>query len=143
MAHVGTGVSQVLPILVLGLLSQFDDTIVIEHPELHLHPRVQSRLADFFLFLALTGRQVLVETHSEYIINRLRHRMVAPGGDEIRDSISLLFSGTKAGVTEFEQVTVTEYGAIERWPPGFFDEGALEAEQILRAALERGGGGST
>jgi predicted ATPase len=140
MTHVGTGVSQVLPILVLGLLSQLDDTLAIEHPELHLHPRVQTRLADFFLFLALTGRQVLVETHSEYIISRLRYRMVARGGDAIRDQVGILFASLEeGGKTRFDEIAVNEYGAIESWPDGFFDDATVEAEQILRAALERGG----
>jgi predicted ATPase len=88
--------------------------------------------------LALTGRQVLVETHSEYIINRLRYRMVAGGGDTIRDHVGILFASTQDGSTKFEEVTVSPYGAIERWPEGFFDEGQREAEKILRAALERG-----
>jgi predicted ATPase len=139
MAHVGTGVSQVLPILVLGLLSQLDDTLVIEHPELHLHPRVQTRLADFFLFLALTGRQVFIETHSEYIINRLRYRMVEREGETIREHVGMFFAAPQEnGSTTFEEVTISPYGAIEHWPAGFFDEGAREAEEILRAALERG-----
>jgi predicted ATPase len=140
MIHVGTGVSQLLPVLVLGLLAQLDDTLVIEHPELHLHPRLQTRLADFFLFLALTRRQVLVETHSEYIINRLRYRIVAPGGEVVRDKIGIVFADLKKGATTFSPVSVNEYGAIDAWPIGFFDEGANEAERILRAALDREGG---
>jgi predicted ATPase len=140
MIHVGTGVSQLLPILVLGLLAQVDDTLVIEHPELHLHPRIQTRLADFFLFLALTRRQVLVETHSEHIINRLRYRIVAPGGETVRDRIGIVFADLQNGATTFSPVEVNEYGAIDSWPKGFFDEGAIEAERILRAALARDGG---
>lgn len=71
LTHVGVGVSQVLPILVLSLLAPKHSTLIFEQPELHLHPRVQSRLADFFVSLNLLGKQCIVETHSEYIINRL------------------------------------------------------------------------
>jgi predicted ATPase len=137
MIHVGTGVSQVLPILVLGLLAQSDSTLVIEHPELHLHPGAQARLADFFLFLALTGRQIIVETHSEYILHRLRRRIVGPEGEALRSEIGILFAGVENGATSFREVSINEYGAIEEWPEGFFDAAAVETEGILRAAIEK------
>ena len=72
LTHVGVGVSQVLPILVMCLLAEPDSILVFEQPELHLHPRVQSLLGDFFLSMALCNKQCIVETHSEYFIDRLR-----------------------------------------------------------------------
>ncbi len=74
LTNVGVGVSQVLPIVVMSLISDPGSTLLFEQPELHLHPKVQSFLADFFLAVTRTGRQCLVETHSEYLINRLRLR---------------------------------------------------------------------
>ena len=66
LTHVGVGVSQVLPILVTSLLAEADTVLIFEQPELHLHPRVQSRLADFFLSMSLLGKQCLIETQSEH-----------------------------------------------------------------------------
>ena len=77
LTHVGVGVSQVLPILVMGLLADTDTTLVFEQPELHLHPKVQTLLGDFFLSMALCNKQCIVETHSEYFIDRLRFRIAA------------------------------------------------------------------
>ena len=93
LTQVGVGVSQVLPILAMGLISNPEDflesdpkvtlsggaeaTLVFEPPELHLHPKVQSLLGDFFLSLALCRRQCIIETHSEYLINCLRYGSVS------------------------------------------------------------------
>jgi predicted ATPase len=140
MNHVGTGVSQVLPILVLGLLSQPDDFLVIEHPELHLHPKVQTRLADFFLFLAMTGRQVLVETHSEYVLSRIRSRIVQDRSGALGAAVAIHFAEREDAETSIREVVINEFGAIEDWPTGFFDEGASEAETIVREALARQNG---
>ncbi|MDI3312557.1 MAG: AAA family ATPase, partial [Thermoanaerobacterium sp.] len=69
LSAVGVGVSQVLPILVMGLLAPKDTLLIVEQPELHLHPRVQARLGDFFMGLAKCGKQCLIETHSENLIS--------------------------------------------------------------------------
>lgn len=74
-ADVGFGISQVLPVLVQGLLMEVGATYIVEQPEIHLHPDAQAGLADFFLFLASTGVRCIVETHSEYFIVRLRRRL--------------------------------------------------------------------
>ena len=83
--HVGIGVSQVLPIVVSALLAEKGATLIFEQPELHLHPRVQTRLADFFLSMTILKKQCIVETHSEYLVNRLRYRSVMAEGDQVSD----------------------------------------------------------
>jgi predicted ATPase len=74
-ADVGFGISQVLPVLVQGLLTPAGGTFVVQQPELHLHPDAQAELADFFLYLASRGIRSIVETHSEYFLLRLRRRL--------------------------------------------------------------------
>ena len=76
-ADVGFGVSQLLPILVIGLRSGRASLLILEQPEIHLHPRLQANLADFLLTLAASGRRIIVETHSDHFINRLRRRIAA------------------------------------------------------------------
>jgi predicted ATPase len=138
LTHVGVGVSQVLPILVMSLLADRDTTLVFEQPELHLHPKVQTRLADFFLSMALLGKQCLIETHSEYLINRLRYRAASQGDDNrITSNLKMYFVEKRDGCSSFREVRVNEYGAILDWPEGFFDQSQLESESILRAAVTK------
>ena len=137
LTHVGVGVSQVLPILVMCLLAEPDTTIIIEQPELHLHPKVQTLLGDFFLSMSLLGKQIVVETHSEYIINRLRFRAAAAKDDRIANQLKIYFAEKKRGASHFREVNVNEYGAIMDWPEGFFDQSQSEAEEILRAATRK------
>ncbi len=137
LTHVGVGVSQVLPILVMCLLADRDTVLVLEQPELHLHPRVQTRLADFFLSMSLLGKQCIVETHSEYLINRLRFRAASAPQDELSSSIRMYFVEKQEGNSTFREVRVNEYGAILDWPEGFFDQSHREAERILRAAVTK------
>jgi len=135
LTHVGVGVSQVLPILVMSLLADRDTTLIFEQPELHLHPKVQTRLADFFLSIVLLGKQCLIETHSEYLINRLRYRAAAEGDDNrVTNNLKVYFVEKIDGLSSFREVKVNDYGAILDWPEGFFDQSPREAEAILRAA---------
>ncbi len=138
LTHVGVGVSQVLPILVMSLLADRDTTLIFEQPELHLHPKVQTRLSDFFLSIVLMGKQCLIETHSEYLINRLRYRAAAEGDDNrVTNNIKVYFVEKTDGSSHFREVKVNEYGAILDWPEGFFDQSQFEAESILRAAASK------
>ncbi|WP_180828388.1 AAA family ATPase, partial [Vibrio parahaemolyticus] len=65
----------VIPIVMQCLLSNKNDILIFEQPELHLHPKIQAKLCDLFIAMSLNGRQIIIETHSEYIINRLRYRI--------------------------------------------------------------------
>lgn len=137
LTHVGVGVSQVLPIVVSCLLAPPGSTLVFEQPELHLHPKVQTLLADLFLSTSLTGKQCIVETHSEYMINRLRLRTAMSVDETLGDAMKIYFvRGSKEGST-FQAVNVNEYGSIADWPEGFFDESQLDAERLVRAAIEK------
>ena len=138
LTHVGVGVSQVLPILVMCLLADTDSTLVFEQPELHLHPRVQTLLGDFFLSMALCNKQCIVETHSEYFIDRLRFRVAAaPIENELNSQAKIYFVEKPAQDSLFREVEINEYGAITEWPEGFFDQSQQQAEDILRAAIAK------
>ncbi|WP_025770955.1 DUF3696 domain-containing protein [Thioalkalivibrio sp. HK1] len=138
LTHVGVGVSQVLPILVMGLLSKEDTTLIFEQPELHLHPLVQTRLADFFISIALLNRQCIVETHSEHLINRIRFRVAAASVEQpLTDISKIYFVEKKERTSRFKEVVINEYGAVQNWPVGFFDESTIEAENILKEAINK------
>lgn len=138
LTHVGVGVSQVLPILVASLLADADTTLIFEQPELHLHPRVQTLLADFFLSMTQLGKQCIVETHSEYLINRIRFRTAAAReSNPWVAATKVYFVERPEGGSVFREVKINEYGAVVDWPSGFFDQSQDEAEGILRAAAAK------
>ena len=76
--NVGFGYSYVLPLIVSGLIAQKEEILIIENPEAHLHPRAQSRIAEFFSKVASCGVQVFIESHSEHILNGLRVSALDP-----------------------------------------------------------------
>jgi hypothetical protein len=123
--HVGTGLSHVLPVLVQCLLAKRGSLLILDQPEMYLHPRVQSRLADFFIDVAQAGRQCIIETHSEYFISQLRYRIskaLMKNEKDIPELVKIYFASKKDGKSEFKEIKVTKYGGLSEWPDGFFDE---------------------
>ncbi len=137
LTNVGVGVSQLLPIIVMALLAPIPSLLIFEQPELHLHPKVQARLADFFLSLGLVGRQCILETHSEYLVDRLRRRIAEAEGEKLNSQIKIYFTQKVNGNTECKPVLLTAYGAIKDWPSDFFDQSNNETELLLSAAQKK------
>jgi hypothetical protein len=138
LTNVGVGLSQLLPILVCTLASRPGNLLLFEQPELHLHPAVQSQLGDFFIAAGRAGRQCVVETHSEYLINRIRLRIAeSEPGSDLESLSTIHFVERPAAASTFRSINVNGFGAILDWPKGFFDQSPNEAEQILKAALRK------
>jgi predicted ATPase len=137
LTSVGTGVSQLLPVLVMCLQAPQLSLLLIEQPELHLNPAVQQRLGDFFLAIARSGRQLIVETHSDYLLGRLRRRIAEDSTDDTQRLAAILYAERHKGVTRYRTVETDSFGGIEDWPDGFFDSAAEEAELLLRAGLRK------
>jgi predicted ATPase len=134
---VGVGVSQILPIIVMGLLAPSHTLLLIEQPELHLHPKVQARLGDFFMGLAKCGKQCLIETHSENLISQLRYHIVQAGGQEKSDCLIYFVDQDERGAARFHPIEISPQGNILNWPDGFFDETMLQEDRITAAALKK------
>lgn len=137
LTHVGVGVSQVLPILVLALLAPKGTTLIFEQPELHLNPRVQTRLADFFASQMLLGKQAIIETHSEYIVSRLRFLSAESVDTKISDELKMYFVEKGYQGFTYKLVEMSKSGVIKDWPEGFFDESERNAAAIIRSKLKR------
>lgn len=135
--EVGVGISQILPILVMGLLSPANTLLIIEQPELHLHPYVQARLGDFFMGLAKCKKQCLIETHSENLVSQLRLHIVQAGGLEKSDCMIYFVDQDEQGAAKFEKVEISPNGNILNWPDGFFDETMLQEDRITAASLRK------
>jgi len=134
LTNVGVGVSQLLPIVVMSLLANSPCLLIFEQPELHLHPKVQARLADFFFSLCLLGKQCILETHSEYLVERFRLRIAEAPGEELNKNVKIYFTQKVANKTTCKEVKLTKFGAITDWPDDFFDQSETETEAIIRAA---------
>jgi predicted ATPase len=137
LTQVGVGLSQVLPIVVLCLIAREGATLLLEQPELHLHPRTQALLGDFLLSVAQCGKQCIVETHSDHLLNRFRRRVAESPGSSVADLLSVYFIEHYDGQSHFRGVEINRFGAIREWPRGFFDQGQFEAQEILRAAASK------
>lgn len=140
--ELGVGASQILPVVVLCLLAKPGDVVMIEQPELHLHPRPQQILGDFLIAVARSGRQVIAETHSDHVVNRIRRRVAEDQGDELRKLARVLFaqrvaSDQRGFETRFTSLDVNEFGTFDEWPEGFFDEARDDLAVIARAAAAR------
>ena len=131
--NVGIGTSQVLPVLITGLLSEEGEYLLFEQPELHLHPFSQSRLADFFIELVRNGRKIVVETHSEYFILRLRYHVLKNNINE-KDIIVNFFQNK--GGTKISQSEISGYGDLH-YPEDFRDETQKLLDDLMNAALEK------
>lgn len=132
--NVGIGTSQVLPVLVAGLVSEKGETLIFEQPELHLHPYSQSRLADFFVMLAKNGRRIIVETHSESMLLRLRYHLLKE--HLLEEQISVNFFKNTRG-TKVKSARMNSYGGIE-YPEDFKDETQELISCLLAAAAQKG-----
>ena len=139
MTAVGVGVSQALPVLVMALAASPGSVLLLEQPELHLHPAVQQRLGDFLLACAASGRQVIVETHSDHLVTRLRRRIAEEPGDRLVDTVAVVLAHRDAAGTHFRRLPANRYGGYDEWPEGFFDEAANDSRELIRAGLKKRG----
>lgn len=134
-ADVGFGVSQTMPIIVHGLSMDYEQTMVLEQPEIHLHPRMQMRMADFLLTLAQTNHCVIAETHSDHIINRLVRRILEAPNDELLNNIAIYFVENVDGGSKVSKIVVDRVRGITECPEEFFTQFATESGYILDAGI--------
>jgi predicted ATPase len=134
-ADVGFGVSQILPMLVADAAMPLNGTLLVNQPEIHLHPSSQALIADY-LSERIDRRQYVIETHSEYLINRLR-LLVAKGvlkEDDVKIYYCSNVSGSgQKGVTE---VRVRRDGVLEGMPGDFFTTYATDTYRLAMAVMD-------
>lgn len=136
-ADVGFGISQIFPIILEGLRMGKQKTLLLEQPEIHLHPKLQMQMADYFLSLALSQKNVIVETHSEHLINRLVRRIVEDPTDKLKDLIAVYFIKSSEDGAFVEPVEIDSTKGVVNWPKDFFDQTASEQEKIILAGIAK------
>lgn len=133
---VGFGLSQFLPVLVLLYYVPEHSIVLLEQPEIHLHPAVQSGLADVIINAVKTRKiQVIVESHSEHLLRRLQRRVAE---EEIEHTdISLYFSQSKSGTSAITPLELNLFGEISNWPKDFFGDEFGEVAATRKAGIKR------
>ncbi|MDE0484256.1 MAG: DUF3696 domain-containing protein [Candidatus Poribacteria bacterium] len=136
LADMGYGLSQFLPVLVLCYYAPEGSTLILEQPGIHLHPMVQSQLADLLIEVVNERKlQILVESHSEHFLTRLQRRIAE---EKIAaDQTALYFCRNDNGVSNIEQLKVDEFGNIENWPENFFGNEMGDLFAMTDAQSER------
>lgn len=137
--HVGFGISQVLPIVVEGLRPSENKTFILEQPEIHLHPRVQSLLFDFLYSLTLNGKKILVETHSDHFILRMRRRIVedTKTEEQINSLFSLVFVEEETNDHIFKHLMVSDLGTLDYFPKNFLEQPDNDYRAIVKAQANK------
>lgn len=114
------GYSYLLPIVTAVLTAKKNGGVLLENPEAHLHPAAQFRLGVFLAMASEQGIQLVVETHSDHLLNGIR---VAAKEKKISsDNVAILYFSVRDGVHDAQRIVLNEDGELDRWPQGFFDE---------------------
>ena len=143
--EVGFGISQVLPVVVEALLGSQNKTLLLEQPELHLHPGAQAQLGNLFVKMARQGVRFLLETHSEHLLIRLR-RWVAETSSGRKtlgnyneyleeEELGVYFINRENGASTADRIEIGLYGELLDTPEGF--EGFFADELREMVALSR------
>jgi len=125
-AHTGFGLTQSLPIVVAALSAAEGDILLVENPEVHLHPAGQALMGRFLADVARAGVQVFVETHSDHVLNGIRRAV--KDGKLPADQVAIhFFKARAAGQPQVASPMVDDSGNIDSWPQGFFDQFDIDA----------------
>lgn len=129
LTNVGFGVSQFLPIIVADLQLSNNSTLFLAEPEIHLHPSIQAKFADYLIKkITTTEKNYVIETHSEYFLNRLRLAIVK--GELKKEDFKIYFLENNGDDTTVSDIDFTKTGAIKNAPRNFFETYAIDVMDI-------------
>ncbi|MEA5616476.1 DUF3696 domain-containing protein [Cronbergia sp. UHCC 0137] len=131
--NVGFGITYILPIIVAILSATSDTLILLENPEAHLHPRGQSKMGELIALAASCGIQIILETHSDHVLNGIRKAVRHNKLEADKVQINYFERYLKKGQPTTEIITPRIYqsGGIDRWPDGFFDQAEQDLMELL------------
>ena len=117
--------TQVLPVVVAALSASKDDLLLIENPEVHLHPAGQAVMGAFLAKVAVAGVQVILETHSDHVLNGIRRAV--KDGVLLPEDVALHFFRLRReeesdGAAQVQTPILDRDGNVDTWPEGFFDQ---------------------
>ena len=127
--NVGFGLTQLFPILVALLSAKPGSLLIVENPEVHLHPQAQQQIGLLLARVAASGVQLIVETHSDHVLNGVRlaaKTRAIPAGE-----VALHFFGRGDGNTQYASPVLDIDGRLNIWPEGFFDQFSHALSKLL------------
>ena len=129
--NVGFGITYALPILVSGLTVPEGGILIVENPEAHLHAKAQSNMGYFLARMAAAGVRVIIETHSEHIVNGIR-RMIVEGKTEMsHEDMTIYFFQNKDGEKNIMEFGMDEWGNLDEFPVDFFDQVRQDMSKLM------------
>lgn len=128
--NIGSGLSYLISIIIMCLSMKKGSTLIIENPEIHLHPKAQSKLTELFVFIANTERQIILETHSDHIFNGLRVAIVQNEIDKGNVNISFLRLDDN-GCSERHLIDIGKRGRINNYVEDLFDQFDIDLDRML------------
>lgn len=143
---VGFGISQVLPVLVQCFYAPPGSIIIMEQPEIHLHPAAQAALADVMIDVVNSREngearniQLIIETHSEHFLRRIQRRIAEADKDRLisRDSVSAYFAAVDVAPAKLETLKIDLFGNILNWPHNFFGDEMGDITAQATATMKR------
>ena len=131
--NVGFGITYALPILVSGLTVPEGGMLIVENPEAHLHAKAQSNIGFFLARMAAAGIRVIVETHSEHVVNGIRRMIVVGEETEISaDDVTIYFFQDKDGDKKIINIGMDAKGNLSAFPVDFFDQVRQDMLELIR-----------
>lgn len=128
--NVGSGISYLISILVMCMASPKNSILIIENPEIHLHPSAQAKVCELLYFLSQHERQIFVETHSDHIFNGFRAGIATQEMDMESINIQFVYMNNE-NTTEIMRVKIGKYGAIENQRENLFDQFDLDLNRMI------------
>ena len=134
-ADIGCGTSQILPIIVQSLITKNDSIIIIEQPEVHLHPKVQADLADFFVNVSSKNKKFILETHSDYFIERIRYNIM--NGDIKTENVAIYYieQNEDEKCSTIETININSKGQYSNLPEDYITNFRLEETMKMTKKL--------
>lgn len=135
--NVGFGITYALPILVSGLTVSEGGILIVENPEAHLHAKAQSNMGYFLARMAAAGVRVIIETHSEHIVNGIR-RMIVEGKTKMsHEDMTIYFFQNKNGKKNIMEFGMDEWGNLDEFPVDFFDQVRQDMFELTKFGRKR------
>ncbi|MBI2570983.1 MAG: DUF3696 domain-containing protein [Candidatus Schekmanbacteria bacterium] len=132
--NMGFGISYALPIVVAALRAPVGGLLIIENPEAHLHPAGQSAIGAFLAVMATDGVQVILETHSDHLLNGIRKAVATGRAGLTPEQVAIHFFRGEAELGEaVESMRLEQTGQLSSWPKGFFDQSQRDLAELARA----------
>ena len=130
--NIGFGLSYVLPIILTALIAKKDTMFIVENPEAHLHPSAQSRIGRFLTKMTATGINIIIETHSDHVLNGIQIGLAEKDLDPQEATINFFSRGDGSYQPEVETIKINEKGELSKWPEGFFDQSQKDYSALLK-----------